>query len=93
MEALRALDSSVPLDLLVTDIVMPPSMPHGIAVAHMAKNKRPGIGIIYMTGHPDKMPEGEIDADATPLLLKPLRFDTLLDAVADVLGRGASAPS
>lgn len=46
--ALDILDGDIPLDLLVTDIIMPGL--NGFKLARMAKMRRPGLKIMYLTG-------------------------------------------
>jgi CheY-like chemotaxis protein len=50
LAALDALDAG-PVDLVVTDIRMPPGKPHGFAFARMARMRRPQLPIVYMTGY------------------------------------------
>jgi CheY-like chemotaxis protein len=84
-EVLAILDGGVSFDLLVTDIMMPPFQPHGIAVGNMAAVKRRGIKIIYITGNLARVPSNLIDTSVTPLLGKPIRMEVLLETVATVL--------
>lgn len=42
MQALSLLEGSAHFDVLITDVVMPPGRPHGIAVGSMAALRRPG---------------------------------------------------
>jgi CheY-like chemotaxis protein len=48
IEALNTLDKGEPLDLLVTDIIMPGL--NGFNLARMARSRRPKIKILYLTG-------------------------------------------
>jgi CheY-like chemotaxis protein len=67
-EALRLIDSLPELDLLITDIKLSARQPHGIAVGKLAKLKRSGAKVIYMSGDPGQIPEGFIDETKTPLM-------------------------
>ncbi len=87
MEALRLLDERVHLDVLIVDLLMPHSAPHGLSLANMARSKRPGIGIVYVTDDPQAVPREQISPDETPLLLKPMDVETLCATVAGVLGK------
>lgn len=51
-EALPILDGSQPIDLMLTDIVLPGG-PHGFALAQMARLRRRGLPVMYLTGHPE----------------------------------------
>lgn len=81
--ALETLDTDVRIDLLLTDIVMPPGHPHGLALARMARRKRSNLAVILMTGHPDLREE----VDGERLLLKPLRVELVLAEIAAGLDR------
>ena len=87
MEALRVLDGRVHLDVLIVDLLMPHSAPHGLALANMARSKRPGIGIVYVTDDPEAVPGEQINPEETPLLLKPIAVEALRAAVAGVLDK------
>jgi CheY-like chemotaxis protein len=52
LAALKAMDEES-VDLVLTDIRMPPGKPHGFAFARMARLRRPRLPVIYMTGYPD----------------------------------------
>jgi CheY-like chemotaxis protein len=48
IEALDLLDRGDPLDLLLTDVIMPGL--NGFNLARMARSRRPSIKILYLTG-------------------------------------------
>ena len=52
MVALGVLDTGRKIDLLLTDIVMPEGMPHGVSLALMARRYVQDVEILFMTGHP-----------------------------------------
>jgi CheY-like chemotaxis protein len=81
--ALPILDSDVPIDLLLTDLVMPPGQLSGLALARMARLKRPSIAVIFMTGHPEL--EQHIQGDK--LLLKPVDGNQILTEITTSLTR------
>jgi DNA-binding NtrC family response regulator len=70
--------------LLVVDLQLPPGSPQGVAVARMARHRRPGLPVIFVTGHPHLA--GLIDDDEGPVLLKPIDPLALVDKVRDLLG-------
>jgi CheY-like chemotaxis protein len=76
LEALEVIDRKEPLDLLLTDVVMPGL--HGFNLARMAILRRPSIRVLYMSGYA----EGEVVTRDSgrrygKLLEKPLRPDEL----------------
>jgi CheY-like chemotaxis protein len=78
-DALREFDTSRPIDLAVIDIKMPPGNPHGFALARMARLRRPGLRLVFMSGYPEV-----VEADGPPpgsVLLKPVRLDKLREVV------------
>ncbi|HEX6841206.1 MAG TPA: response regulator [Stellaceae bacterium] len=71
--ALDLLDSDAPVDLLVTDIVMPERI-HGFALARMARMRRTGLKVIYLTAY--DVPTSEA---AGKVLRKPLTDEQLVE--------------
>jgi CheY-like chemotaxis protein len=49
MAALREIEIGRTIDLVVTNIRMPPGQPHGFAFANMVQMKRSSMPIIFMT--------------------------------------------
>ncbi len=79
-----AADRTRPLDLLLTDMLMP-----GIGGAELAElwaALRPQASVLYMSGYVDLPERAHLPADA-PLLMKPFTATELLRAVRDVLER------
>ena len=79
--ALEVLEADAPLDLLVTDIVMPGSV-NGIALSRMARMRRHGIKILYVTGY--SIPGAEKEA-LGPILRKPFEDTIFLETVRRIL--------
>ena len=75
--ALKHLDSGERIDLLLTDIVMPDRV-NGLALARMARLRRPGLGVIYFTAH--DIPGAEEEA-LGQILRKPFDSDQLMQAI------------
>lgn len=77
---------SGPIDLLLTDIVMPDLS--GDELARELRKARPDLRVVYMTGY-----SGEIDAVALridgPVVQKPFTRDSLLAAVDGALAQHA----
>ena len=79
--ALEDLESTRPIDLLITDLVMPERV-NGIALSRMARMRRPGLKVIYMTAY--DIP-GVEDEALGPVLRKPIDDEHLLAEVRRVL--------
>jgi CheY-like chemotaxis protein len=79
--ALEDLESTRPIDLLITDIVMPDRV-NGVALSRMARMRRPELKVIYLTAY--DIP-GVEDEAAGPVLRKPIDEDRLVAEVRRVL--------
>jgi CheY-like chemotaxis protein len=87
--ALDALaDLSVPVDLLITDLVMPG--PNGIEVARRIRQDRPDLPVLVMSGYAaDALRAERINEASLELIAKPFSAAELLERVAAVLGAEA----
>lgn len=83
-EALAALESSRPIDLMLTDVRLATGTPHGFALGRMARVRRPDIRIVYITGIAD-IPENEIATALGPILKKPIEPAILLEEISRAL--------
>ncbi|HUB48387.1 MAG TPA: response regulator [Acetobacteraceae bacterium] len=79
--ALDTLEADQPLDLLLVDIVMPGSV-NGLALSRMARMRRQGLKVIYLTGF--SIPGAEREA-LGPILRKPVDEAELLAEVEKAL--------
>src|SRR5271170_3650116 len=79
--ALEDLESTRPIDLLITDIVMPDRV-NGVALSRMARMRRPELKVIYLTAY--DIP-GIEDEAIGPVLRKPLDDEQLMAEVRRVL--------
>jgi CheY-like chemotaxis protein len=79
--ALSHLESDQPIDLLLTDIVMPDRV-NGLALARMARLRRPQVKLLYITGY--DIPGLENEA-LGPVLRKPFTDDQLVAAIEAIL--------
>lgn len=75
-DALDLLEDGRPVDLLCTDIVMPEGL-GGLALARLARARRPGLKILYVTGY-DLGTRHDVNA---PVLRKPVQPEVLLSEV------------
>jgi CheY-like chemotaxis protein len=82
--ALEDLESTRPIDLLITDIVMPDRV-NGVALSRMARMRRPELKVIYLTAY--DIP-GVEDEAAGPVLRKPIDGEQLVAEVRRVLATG-----
>ena len=48
-KALNALDAAKTVDLLITHIPFGEGKPNGVSIAHMTRNKRPGLKVLFAT--------------------------------------------
>ena len=73
-----------PLDLLLTDVVMPRMS--GTDLARHVQTARPGVRVLYMSGYTDSgvIDQGMLTAD-TPFIQKPFTSATLSRKVREVL--------
>jgi two-component system NtrC family sensor kinase len=82
--ALRILDDSGPVDLLLTDVVMPGM--NGRVLAEAAQLRRPGLKVLYMTGYSRNaiVHQGRLDAGVS-LMQKPFSQNVLAMRVRTML--------
>ena len=83
--ALEVLRSNTPIDLLFTDIAMDGGM-DGIELAGWAQIVRPGLPVLFTSGHAEQHQERLIDIDAL-LLKKPYRKKDLAEHLRQALSR------
>ena len=72
------------VDLLFTDIVMPGGL-SGFELAQKAREMRPGLNVVYMSGYLTDTPRGSEDFREARLLPKPWRASDLKAVIARTL--------
>jgi PAS domain S-box-containing protein len=97
VEALEILDAlenqdgpeRKPLDLLLTDLVMPEL--GGVKLASLAGELRPGLPVVFMTGYPSRggFKSSDLPGDAT-VLAKPIDIDHLTAVVAKAIEKSGT---
>ena len=88
-EALSVLRGETPVDVLMTDVMMP--VMGGIELIERASRVRPGIRVIVVSGHADmNHPDSKTVGDV--VLAKPFSADSLIQAVRSVADSGTRQP-
>ncbi len=87
-EALKTLESSnTPVDLLLTDVVMPGMS--GRNLYEKIAEKQPGIKVLYMSGYTDnEIARSGVLEEGVDFIQKPFSVDSLNSKVRKVLDRG-----
>ena len=71
------------IDVLVTDVVMPRM--NGADLAKAADRVRPGLKILFISGHPERAGAGLDPTGVTNLLMKPFTADTLAARIKEII--------
>ena len=71
------------IDILVTDVVMPRM--NGADLAKQAERLRPGLKILFISGHPERSGAGLDPTGVTNLLMKPFTADTLAARIKELI--------
>jgi DNA-binding NtrC family response regulator len=86
--AIEILEAGPPFDVLITDIRMP-GRHDGPALAKHARARNRDIEVLYITAHPRDMTNDGADLDGTAdWIVKPFRYDDLVERVSAILERG-----
>ena len=85
-EALAFVDAGEPIDLLLTDMVMPGHI-SGLQLREMLRTRFPGLRVLMMSGYSSEVPPGEDGAPAVPFLQKPFGLHTLSVRIRELLER------
>jgi CheY-like chemotaxis protein len=88
--AMRIIESSQPIDLLVSDIGLPGT--NGRAMAGAARKRRPGLKVLLMTGYASEAAaaEGFLEP-GMQLITKPFTVELLARRIGDMIGGGVRA--
>ena len=88
---LAAHERSGPIDLLLTDIVMPGL--NGVALASELRQARPELAVLFMSGYSGEGAGVYQRIDPTDLLPKPFSAGQLIRRVQEALGRPGAPPA
>ena len=83
-----AADHRGPIDLLVTDVVMPHMS--GLTLGERLVESHPETRVRFLSGYTDQEVTGGIEATGQPFLLRPFTHDRLLRTVRDQLDTEAA---
>jgi two-component system cell cycle sensor histidine kinase/response regulator CckA len=88
-EGLEILEGDIPIDLVISDVVMP-SM-DGPTMARLAREILPDLPIIFMSGYAEEQLRRSIDIDRIGFLPKPFSVQQICSAARDVLAEHAKS--
>jgi PAS domain S-box-containing protein len=82
MEVAR--DWGLPIDLLLTDVVMPHA--DGVELARALRRDQPDLRVLFISGYSsDTLRRHEVDPDEVELVNKPFGLSTLTEAISNIL--------
>ena len=85
MTALPLLESATRVDLLVTDVGLPGM--NGRQLAEIARQRRPDLKVLFMTGYAEKAAERQGFLDqGMDMVAKPFSIDLLANKIRAMLG-------
>ncbi|WP_420140582.1 response regulator, partial [Sphingomonas sp.] len=82
-EALEVLEEGVPVDLLISDVVMP--MMDGPTLVRTARAQLPDLKVLFMSGYAEEQLRKSIDIERVSFLPKPFSVQQLSEAARDAL--------
>ena len=77
-DALEVLARSEPVDLLISDVVMPGM--DGPTMVELARKTRPELKILFMSGYAEEQLRNSLDVDNVSFLPKPFSVQELAEA-------------
>ena len=81
--ALAILRSDAKIDLLVTDVGLPGM--NGRDLAHAAREIRPGLKVLFVTGYADRAQAGEFVGEGMDMIVKPFALDHLSGKITEMV--------
>ncbi|MYZ44465.1 hybrid sensor histidine kinase/response regulator [Schauerella aestuarii] len=90
---MRILQSSAPIDLLITDVGLPGGM-NGRQVADAARVVRPGLKVLFITGYAESVVMNNTAFDASmQVLTKPFGLEPLVQRIKSMLSVSGGTPA
>ncbi len=89
-EALAIIRGGAPVELLLTDIVMPGL--NGRELGEALAGHRPALPVLYMSGYTNDVLERGLLPHGAPFVQKPFTPGALVDRVGELLRGAAAAP-
>jgi len=90
---MRILQSSAPIDLLITDVGLPGGM-NGRQVADAARVVRPGLKVLFITGYAESVVMNNTAFDASmQVLTKPFGLEPLVRRIKSMLAVSGGTPA
>jgi CheY-like chemotaxis protein len=89
--ALGMLNSTNHLDLLVTDVGLPNGL-NGRQVADAARERRPGLPVLFITGYAGSVLENQLEP-GMQVIRKPFALDELAARIAAMLEQRVDVPA
>jgi two-component system, cell cycle sensor histidine kinase and response regulator CckA len=83
-------DHPDPIDLILTDVILPGL--RGPEIVERAREIRPELAAVYMSGYTDVDLLEQVHASTDPLVPKPFRLPDLLRAIHSRLGKSTERP-
>jgi len=88
--ALPLLESSLRVDLLVTDVGLPGM--NGRQLAEIAREQRPDLKVLFMTGYCEMAAERQgFLAEGMDMIAKPFSIDLLANKIREMINHGIAA--
>ena len=85
--ALCALEAAERIEILITRVAFPEGMPHGVALARMARTKRRGVKILFIA-RPEMIEHAE---GVGEILVMPVTAEAVLAKVSEMLAQSNGA--
>jgi hypothetical protein len=82
---LDALESAEKIELLITPAQFPPGQPHGVALGRIARVKRPGVKMLFISKPEDQ----QFTEGVGEILLAPVTVDEIVAKIREMLPKSA----